>query len=332
MDNDAPFETFGKDVDNAFYFVVDKVIDIQKFFIGTAWNIGYVVLLIAVFSAAFNHALTGQGLKENVVKILKAVAFFVIILGAYPAVVGFITSYAYKLAHDSVYPSVKKYFEGVTVEIQERNYDFSVSTQGADSLFTAGDWAANEYRTFTRTVFHTITKGRDDAKLFADIERIREHPQMTYTTVAPAAVIKIIYLIAGECIQYADNDDNAKHVLGVNVPEISRVIKGLVCAGVAMFTGVLALIEYLVCFIEFMLVASVGVILFPLSLWEGSKFMAEKFIGAILGFFIKLLFCNLAIFLLLYGFISLYPVSIIYKIYRFDYFLIFKFFHTPYWY
>jgi type IV secretory pathway TrbL component len=34
--------------------------------------------------------------------------------------------------------------------------------------------------------------------------------------------------------------------------------------------------------------------------------MSEKFIGAILGFFIKLLFCNLAIFLLLYGFISIF--------------------------
>ena len=54
-----------------------------------------------------------------------------------------------------------------------------------------------------------------------------------------------------------------------------------------------------------MLVASVGVILFPLSIWEGSKPWAEKYIGAVIGFFLKLLFCNLAVMLLLYGVVSM---------------------------
>jgi type IV secretory pathway TrbL component len=125
---------------------------------------------------------------------------------------------------------------------------------------------------------------------------------MDYTTVAPAAVIKVVLAIAGECIKYADDDKKKL------IPEFSRILKGLICAFFAMLTGVFALLEYLVCFLEFMLVASVGVILFPLSLWEGSKFMAEKFVGAILGFFIKLLFCNIAIFLMLYGFVSLFYI------------------------
>jgi type IV secretion system protein TrbL len=64
-------------------------------------------------------------------------------------------------------------------------------------------------------------------------------------------------------------------------------------------------LEYLMAFMEYMFITSVGIILFPLSIWEGSKFMAEKLIGAIMGFFIKLLFCNICIFLMLYGFISL---------------------------
>jgi type IV secretory pathway TrbL component len=54
-----------------------------------------------------------------------------------------------------------------------------------------------------------------------------------------------------------------------------------------------------------MLVSTVGIILFPFTLWDGSRFMAEKFVGALLGFFIKLLLCNVCVFIMLYGFLSL---------------------------
>jgi type IV secretion system protein TrbL len=100
------------------------------------------------------------------------------------------------------------------------------------------------------------------------------------------------------------SDENSGGILSGNF-SISNIIKGIVCAGMVLFTGIFAVIEYLLAFLEFMLVTSVGIILFPLSLWDGSKFMAEKLIGAIVGFFIKLLFSNICIFLMLWGFISL---------------------------
>ena len=57
-----------------------------------------------------------------------------------------------------------------------------------------------------------------------------------------------------------------------------------------------------------MLVACVGVILLPLAIWDGSKFMAESYIKAMIGFFLKLLFCTLAILLLVYGYVSIFLV------------------------
>jgi type IV secretion system protein TrbL len=86
---------------------------------------------------------------------------------------------------------------------------------------------------------------------------------------------------------------------------LGNIIKGLLCAALVVFTGVFAVLEYAIAFLEYIAVTSVGVILFPLSLWEGSKFMAEKLIGAIIGFFVKLLFSTICIFLMLYGFFSL---------------------------
>jgi type IV secretion system protein TrbL len=40
-------------------------------------------------------------------------------------------------------------------------------------------------------------------------------------------------------------------------------------------------------------------------IWDPAKFLSEKLIGAIIGFTLKLLFCNICIYLMLYGFMSL---------------------------
>jgi hypothetical protein len=271
-------KNFGNTINNSFFFVADKLIDLQAYFKKVAMGIGRIVLLIAVLSAALNYALTGQGLKENVIKIMKATIFFLVVILAYPKIIGYISSMAYELAYKSIYPSVSKYFKYVETETETRGHNF----------------------TFAIMTKEIVT---DYSHLFPDLTKTRKHPQMDYTTIAPAAVINLIFVLAGECFTYADTKSKGKVI-----PEFSRILKGLICAFFIIFTGIFALLEYVICFLEFMLVASVGVILFPLSIWEGSKFLSEKFIGAIIGFFIKLLFCNIVIFFLIYGFVSLFHV------------------------
>ena len=283
------WSNLGSTINNSFFFVVDKIIELQGYFLGQALYIGRIVLIIAISSAALNYALTGTGLKENVVKILKATVFFLIVIAAYPRIIGFITNWTFSLARDSIYPSVRDYFAGVT----------GTYTQDVEIF---------DHERGTRSVIQfTITeiKKNDNSHIFGDLLAERGNSRMNYTAVSPAAVFRIIYFLAEDCFSYADG--SSKKILGlIPIPDVRRWVVGFVCGFVVIFTGIFALLEYLVCFLEFMLVATVGVILFPLSLWEGSKFMAEKFIGAIVGFFMKLLFCTLAIFLLIYGFISVF--------------------------
>jgi type IV secretory pathway TrbL component len=281
-------KNFTNTVDNSFFFVADKIIDLQEFFIKQAWAIGRVVLLIAVLTAALNYALTGQGLKENVIKIMKATLFFIIVTLAYPKIIGFISSWTYQMAYRSVYPSVSQYFHQ-TVEKTVRTATFNKRNRSGKYFY----WVYSD---------KIIEMDIDYSYLFPNLTKTSNHPKMEYTSVAPAAVINLIFLLAGECFTYADNKENKI------LPEFSRILKGLICAFFIIMTGIFALLEYVICFLEFLLVASVGVILFPLSIWEGSKFLSEKFIGAIIGFFIKLLFCNIVIFLMIYGFISLFHV------------------------
>lgn len=262
-----------ENLNNAFFFVVDKIIDLQGFFIDRAKEIGSLVLLIAILTAALNYALTGTGLRENVIKIMKATAFFLIVVFLYPKIIGFITSWTFKMARDSIGPNVQEYYADSKAEI------------GALADRSSGSGKIIEE-----------TSPDNPSGYFGDIIREINHPQMTYHAIPPASLTKIILLIAGDCIKFSDNAGRF---------EFGKALKGLICAFFIIATGVFAILEYLMAFLEFTLVSSVGVILFPLSIWEGSKFMSEKFIGAILGFFIKLLFCNVTIFLLLYGFITL---------------------------
>ena len=285
------FSNFGNTINNAFFFVVDIIINLQSFFIQQAKNIGKIVLLIAILSAALNYALTGSGLKENIIKITKATLFFLIVIFAYPSIVGFISSFTFKLAEGSVYEPVKSYMNQT---INTVSWGHSIVLHGTPN---------DEDRSLDRIELLTHI-ARDKNNLLDGLLTTRTTDKMTYSAVAPASVIKILFFMAGECFNYADGKTHKLQVL----PEFGRVLKGLICGFFIIFTGAFALLEYLVCFLEFMLVASVGIILFPLSIWEGTKFAAEKFIGAMLGFFIKLLLCNVAIFLLIYGFVSLFRI------------------------
>jgi hypothetical protein len=277
-----------ENLNQAFFFVIDKIINLQAFFIKQAWNIGRVVLLIAILSAALNYALTGSGLKENAVKIMKATLFFLIVIVAYPKIIGFITSWTFDMAKESVYPSVKLYYE-------ENVKDMASLFDKMKMEETTVVEGRSDEGTYFKKIIKKLTPADPD-KYFDSLVHEIKHPQMNYYAVPPGAVFKLILLVAGECLLFADK---------AGITDFNKILKGLLCAFFIILTGIFAVLEYLMAFLEFMLVASVGVILFPLSIWEGSKFMSEKFIGAILGFFIKLLFCNIAIFLMIYGFITL---------------------------
>jgi hypothetical protein len=260
-------------LNNAYFFVVDKIIDLQSFFWKEAWAIGRIVLFIAIISAAVNYAISGAGLKDNMVKIGKALVFFIVIMLLYPRIIGHITYWTFSKAQAGAYSSIARYIE-----------DTKETIIGNSNPKT---YAARIIKEDPGKYFNNLT----------NLITTRKYGSLEYTVVAPAAAMELLLLIAGECLSFSENQK------GIN--GIGKAIMGMICAFFVIFAGVLAVLEYLMAFLEYMFITSVGIILFPLSLWEGSKFMAEKLIGAIMGFFIKLLFCNICIFLMLYGFLSL---------------------------
>ena len=179
--------------------------------------------------------------------------------------------------------SIRSYVEKGFNQTVERTYNAQVilnrNVSRRSPASGGGETHQLDIVTYPRTML--VTLNFDKSKLFDDLTLTRQHPRMgEYKSVAPANMFKAILLIASSFFDYADKRQSA----GTIIPEFSRILKGLVCGGFVIATGCFAMLEYLVCFLEFMLVTSVGVILFPMSIWEGSKFLSEKFIGAVVGF------------------------------------------------
>ena len=275
-------------VNSIFYNITDKIIELQGYFLDVAKTIGSIVLLIAILTAALNHALTGTGLKENAIKIGKAFVFFSIVIGFYPAIIGWITDITFTMAKDSAAPGISSSIKLSQKEMKE----FAEEKEVFGEKSTYGAMALQKYEDFFGGMLNSRTLTDKSGK---------DH---SYSTVAPAAAMKAVLLAAGECFRLADEHKGWSLWTHLDTV-IPHIIKGYTCAFFIIVVGCFCVLEYLIALLEFMFVSSVGVILFPMSLWDGTKFIAEKYIGAMLGFFVKLLFCTICIFLMLYVFTSL---------------------------
>jgi type IV secretion system protein TrbL len=79
----------------------------------------------------------------------------------------------------------------------------------------------------------------------------------------------------------------------------------LLTALAVILCGILGSLQYFICALEFTFITLVGVIMLPFMLWDGSKFLTEKLIGAITGFSLKMLFVTIAMLLTFNGYMAL---------------------------
>jgi hypothetical protein len=293
-------------LNKSFFFVVEKLFELQGYFRTMAWGIGRTVFTIALLSAALNYALTGEGLKENVIKLLKATVFFMVIMSAYPRIINWITEWTFA----SAYGAVGHKIEGTIITINTASIARAMELKSAEISKTA-TYGSIQYTNpqadaLAREYAARMNGAKVQANSFSNqvIVKMKNNTSgAAYSTIAPSAALQSMLMVAGECIRAA-NEAPPKPGF-IDMPDFGVLIAGYLCAFFVMFTGCFALLEYVMAFMEFVFITSVGVILFPMSMWEGSKFLTEKLISAIIGFTIKLLFSTMCIFLMLYGYLSL---------------------------
>ena len=289
------WKNLGSAIDDSFFFVLDKIIRLESFFIKVAWNVAGAVLLIALLTAALKYLLTKEGFKESLITTMKAFVFFWIIVTAYPRVVGWIVNYAYDLAYGSVGGSVKSHFDAKLKTINK--IVSSIDQEGTTYHSLPMQFYYRQKDLEIQQLFSQMTDSKDAV--------IDGKKAFSFSAVVPSIALQVMMVLAFESFEFADKA-STENANVLKFPNFKNIATGLICGFFIMLTGIFALLEYLMCLLEFMFVTSIGVILLPLSIWEGSKFAAEGFIKAIIGFFFKLLLCTMAIFLLLYGFISMF--------------------------
>ena len=94
-------------------------------------------------------------------------------------------------------------------------------------------------------------------------------------------------------------------ILNLTMGDIGNTILTWICCFAIIIGAVFAIIQYVMCILEYSIIASIGILFVPFLLFDGTKSFAQKIIPAIAGFAIKLLLINLCIFFVFYQYLYL---------------------------
>jgi type IV secretory pathway TrbL component len=264
-------------VDAPFFDLLDKLVELQAYFLQQAWFIGRIVMGMCIGLSAVKYAIKGEGLKEPLVKLAVAFISFYILINAYPSLVSGINRLVYEWSYVSTYQG------GVADMLNDAqgNYDFWQEKLNKDS---------EAYSDIIKTVAVELGGGNIGKKYVLDI----------YDTntgyIRPNAIIRVLMLTTEMILNRAK--------LGIP-PDVLGFLLTLLSALAVILCGILGSLQYFICALEFTFITSVGVVMLPFMLWDGSKFLTEKLIGAITGFTLKMLFVTIAILLTFNGYLSL---------------------------
>jgi type IV secretory pathway TrbL component len=265
-------------VDAPFFDLLDRLTELQAYFLGQAWFVGRIVMVMCLGLAAVKYAIKGEGLKEPVIKLAIAFISFFILMNAYPSMVSGLNKLIYSWSYASTYEG------GVADALNSSREDYDFWQKKKDKNSEA-------YSDIIRAVEEAEGSGNAGRKYVLSI-----HDEKT-GYIRPNAVIRLLMLITEMIMNRANIG-----FLGKNIPEF---IMTFLTALAVIVCGILASLQYFICALEFTFITSVGVILLPFMLWDGSKFLTEKLIGAIVGFTLKMLFITIAMLLTFGGYLSL---------------------------
>jgi type IV secretion system protein TrbL len=278
-------------LDAPFFNFLDRFAQIQSYFTGVTWSIARVVVILCLGFMFLRHAMTGEGLKENLTKFLLTFVIYAVVIGNYPRIVTGINELIYEFSVNSTYLSIggeveslQEYAEKVRMEHEQ------TATLSAEEI--------NKRNAMRPTIFmtNTVKEKKNKGESF-EISSLIEEELFDENTkyIRPNGMVKLIMMVCGEIWS---SSPRKIETIGQTLLDLLSMVAVILC-------GILGSVQYFVGALEFSLVTAVGVIFIPFMLWDGTKFITEKFIGALLGFFLKMLFLTMCLLFMYYGFLEL---------------------------
>lgn len=266
-------------LDHPFVNLLTQINTLFPYFKAQAKYLAGFLLMLNISLSAIKYGITHQGLKDDVVKTCTAFVLFTIIIGTYPNIITGLNTIAYKWAMNSTYTKTL----AQTIDKTRNNSEFWAKK---------GDKAEDAYSDIIKKVAVVEGGGQVGYKYVLDLYL----PGTGY--ISPASLMRVVILILDNILFKANN--LARNRFGI-VHDMSSYIMLLLTAFCVLLAGILGFGQYFVAAIEFQIIASVGIITLPGMLWNSTKFLTEKLVGAIFGFFIKMLFVSIAIMLMFNG-------------------------------
>ena len=280
-------------LDAPFFNLVEDFSSIQGYFLTQAFFIAKIVMTLNLGFIALKYAVKGSDLKEPLIKLASSVIIFLILMNLYPQIIQGLNSIVFQWSYGSTY-------EKVATMIQK------TTESGETSEFWAskGDKAESSYSDIIKVMQEETGSGNVAKKYVLDIfdKGTDKRPGMF---IRPNAVMRLLMLTfeniwnkAVICFTPTDWYNPFPRDFGGFCILFLTGLAVIVC-------GILASLQYFICALEFTLITSVGCIMLPFMLWDGSKFLTEKFVGAIVGFTLKMLFVTLGLMLTINGYLAL---------------------------
>ncbi len=279
-------------LDAPFFNLLEDFASLQGYFMVQAMFIAKIVLTLNLGFIAIKYIAKGEGISEQLMKVLMSVIMFLIIVNSYPLMIQGLNRIIYSWSYGSTYGKVAEMIQKTT------------SGGEATDFWETKSNDPDAYSDIIKVLEQETGKGNVAKKYVLDIfdKGSAKRPGMF---IRPNAVMRLLMLTfetiwnkAVTCLEPVGGMNFLPKDMG---GFLLLTITGLAVIGAGIFTS----LQYFIGAIEFTFITSVGVIMLPFMLWDGTKFLTEKLVGAIVGQALKLLFVTLCFMLAINGFLTL---------------------------
>ena len=274
-------------IDGPFFDLLGRFGDLYSSYTVTAYSIGRILLMVDLGLMAIMWALNGGEVQKELNKRLLTIFIITAMMIWYPSIMTGVMKFAQNVG---LVP-VKSALKDVQATMQSK----------ADALL--------------RDYYEKVAKGDKDAKVPSN-----------YRTLAANAKANIAFTgtftfkgANGRPIQaeFIRPDGIMKYTMIIATPLYAASFKGNLLTNAAqvllcviallamMICAAIVVLQYIMAMVEYQILVGVGILLVPFALFDKTRFITEKFVGAIFGHLIKIVLIIVIIGVFSGSFVSL---------------------------
>ena len=257
-------------LDGAFFELITLIMSTANYFSDQAVFLGKIIFTISFGIMALKWAMGKTNLSEEFFKRFFSLIVFWVILSNYPNILNGIQDITYRWSFDSLY----------TEKIVDYMNKISNDAQLAEEM---KQWSG------IISQYDAYEGGQPVKKYTVDLF----HPDYHY--IRPNSIMRFTMLIAEKFWNAAKA---SKLQIGQGMMYVLIFFVVVVC-------GSLSMVVYCIAVLEYALISTIGTLLIPFMLWDGSKFITEKLIGGILGTILKVFMLTYVMMLVFVGYLGM---------------------------